>query len=117
MKGALAILTIMEKIKNALKSANKFGLALILLAATLFITQNAFTPKHQNDAGDWYYNGNNYTMAASWDRTQDTEQYSCQTFSDEPCKITVPAETTLQDYLNLHSGNILAVSDGRREEN
>lgn len=95
------------------------GLVALLLGFGLVVTQSAFKTV-VSAAGhapvDYYFNGSDYTQASDWDTTQDTE-FICTSETAVPCKITVPENTTLQDYLDLHSGDILSVSDGRRDLN
>lgn len=88
----------MEKFKNTLKSVNKFGLALILCAATLIITQSAFSVKstaseYGLDNGVWYdYNS---TPPAG-------KQYSCNIEREVICTYTFEGDPN--DPLNTEMG-------------
>lgn len=106
----------MNKLITSFKSVNKFGLAAILLMFCFAFTQSAFTSVNKNKTSmDYFYNGSDYTLESSWGEELNNDEFVCGDGSNEPCKITVPENVTLQDYLNTHSANILAVSDGRRE--
>lgn len=107
--------------KNMIKNHKAWlgALALFLMVgmATLTFAFKAEkqTTKVQDDSGVWYFNDSDPTDAGSYDRFQDTDNYTCGSSSSTVCKITVPAGKTLQDYLDENAGNLLAISDGRRE--
>lgn len=98
--GAITILTIMEKIKNALKSVNKFGLLAILLVGIVVFTQSAFKNKERL-AQTWSFthavdndmlNANNYQLNG-------TPSEECDLTSPLPCQIVVDNSITTPGQL------------------
>jgi len=97
------------------------AIALVLTAVFAFAISGEKTSTNYNTAtekiadgpGDYYFNGTDYTDKDSWGEMQNTE-FTCGANSELPCKITVPTGYTLQEYLDEHAANILAVSDGER---
>jgi len=92
------------------------GLVALVLGFGLVMTQSAFKSASNLKGAptDYYFNGSDYTQAGDWDLSQDNE-FTCVSETTVPCKITVPENMSLQDYLDLHATDILSVSDGRRD--
>lgn len=76
----------MNKLFNAVKGINKFGLALVLAAVTLVATQSAFTPKSIH--GAYRYNP---TTQQDWDSEsidQEPSNYSLMGSGPVDCQNT-----------------------------
>ena len=85
-KGAVSIFTIMEKIKNMLKSVNKFGLLALMLVAFMAVafkapqkkTNTLLTEYGRDFEGNW-------TPVGTASPGTGTNQYTCED-SDEICR-------------------------------
>lgn len=106
--------------KRLFKNVNAFGLLGMLVMGLLVFTQSAFKSDSHRAEGEYFFNGTDASQiqdANVWGTTLDMNLYRCVTTAPLPCKITVPQDETLADYLVSHEpSEIITLADSKRTD-
>lgn len=96
----------------------KIGTAAIMMFMLIFAVQS-FTKNHKAGVQTYFYispgtGSGDFKNAANWD-TSNSDNVSCGSGSERPCKIEVPDNVSLQDFLDTKTDQeIYDMSDGHK---